>query len=156
MICLSLCPSLPPSLRSFLSLSFSLSLSPLPPFSRRTNAREQALALQGTKLKGRPLRVMPCGKRTKGRGGVAKPGLEASAISFFKQRTVCACMCILVAPVSRILACHAINGGGVFWLIFGQVLAVGCERGPRMPRKRSTGHASVRGGVVRLDQYPSR
>lgn len=37
---------------------------------------KQALALQGTKLRGRSLRVMPCGKRTKGRGGVAKPGHE--------------------------------------------------------------------------------
>ncbi|CAN0336134.1 unnamed protein product, partial [Ectocarpus sp. 13 AM-2016] len=33
-----------------------------------------ALALQGAKLRGRPLRVMPCGKRTKGRGGLRSPG----------------------------------------------------------------------------------
>ncbi|CAM9825786.1 unnamed protein product, partial [Scytosiphon promiscuus] len=45
-----------------------------------------ALALQGTKLKGRPLRVMPCGKRTKGRGGVAKPGMEDHKFASFEGR----------------------------------------------------------------------
>lgn len=34
----------------------------------------QALNLNGTKLRGRPLRVTPCGKRTKGRGGKARQG----------------------------------------------------------------------------------
>ncbi|CAM9191496.1 unnamed protein product, partial [Hapterophycus canaliculatus] len=45
-----------------------------------------ALALQGTKLKGRTLRVMPCGKRTKGRGGVAKPGMEDHKFASFEGR----------------------------------------------------------------------
>eukprot|EP00904_Undaria_pinnatifida_P009138 jgi/Undpi1/5354/HiC_scaffold_2.g00635.m1 len=45
-----------------------------------------ALAVQGVKLRGRELRVMPCGKRTKGRGGKAKPGMEDHKFASFEGR----------------------------------------------------------------------
>ncbi|CAN0432019.1 unnamed protein product, partial [Laminaria digitata] len=45
-----------------------------------------ALTVQGVKLRGRELRVMPCGKRTKGRGGKAKPGLEDHKFASFEGR----------------------------------------------------------------------